>query len=206
MNARQLLVLLCFLLHCGVAGAQTLTVTGLLPGHNAAGVLRTASLSLIFSQAVDPATAPAIQVYSVRSGGKKPGTYRTTGTTVTFVPATPFLPGETVQVTVPATVRSTGGVAATPQCYQFTTAIEVFGGGTFAPAMTAPTLIAVDNGPHNVVVGDIDGDGDLDMLVAATARMTSTISVRVNSGVNSGVFVAPPTNASFTIGTSQSLL
>ncbi|WP_188561064.1 FG-GAP-like repeat-containing protein [Hymenobacter frigidus] len=189
-----------FLTVCRAVSGQALTVTNLVPGRGAVGVLRSAPVSITFSQAIDPATANAVQVNSVRGGGKKVGTYSTNGNTVTFAPTTAFLPGETVQVTVPATVRSTTGGSTAPQCYEFTTAVGSFGGGAFAAPITASTLVSVDYGPRSVVLGDIDGDGDLDMLVGTG---TGAVSVRLNDGLNSGSFVAPATNASFAVGTAS---
>ena len=166
-----------FLTVCRAVSGQALTITNLVPGRGAVGVLRSAPVSITFSQAIDPATANAVQVNSVRGGGKKVGTYSTNGNTVTFAPTTAFLPGETVQVTVPATVRGTTGGSTAPQCYEFTTAVGSFSGGAFAAPITASTLVSVDYGPRSVVLGDIDGDGDLDMLVGTG---TGAVSVRLN--------------------------
>ena len=196
------LLFVLFVFCGGIAHAQAPTITNLVPERGAVAASRNTPVRITFSQAIDPATASMVQVNSVRGGGRKAGTYSASGSTITFVPATAFLPGETVQVTVPAAVRTTGGVGIAPQCYQFTTAVEGFGGGTFAPPASNPNPVAVPPGPASLVLGDVDGDGDLDLLVGTGDNV---VSVRRNSGLNSGNFVAAGTNADFPMGNLQGL-
>ena len=184
-----------------LAQAQAPVVTSLLPARNAGAALRTAPVSITLSQAIAPASAGTVQVHSGRAGGRKAGTFTTSGNTIAFVPATSFLPGETVQVSVPATVLSTAGVGAVPYCYEFTTGVDGFGGGTFAPPASNPSLVGVAPGPTSLVLGDVDGDGDLDMLVGTGT--TATVSVRLNSGLNSGNFVPSGVSAEFPLGNPQ---
>ena len=186
-----------------LAQAQAPTVTSLLPARSAGAAPRTAPVGITLSQAIAPASAGTVQVHSARAGGRKAGTFSTSGNTITFVPATPFVPGETVQVSVPATVQGTGGTGTVPYCYEFTTAVDGFGGGTFAPPASNPSLVAVFPGPASIVLGDVDGDGDLDMLVGTGVN---AVSVRLNSGLNSGNFVPSGVSAEFPLGgNSQSL-
>ncbi|GAA4037234.1 hypothetical protein GCM10022409_22720 [Hymenobacter glaciei] len=180
-----------------LAQAQAPAVTSLLPARSAGAVPRTAPVSITLSQAITPASASTVQVHSVRAGGRKAGAFSTSGNTITFVPATPFLPGETVQVSVPATVQGTGGTGSVPYCYEFTTAVDGFGGGTFAPPAANPNPVSVPPGPASIVLGDVDGDGDLDMLVGTGIN---TVSVRLNSGLNSGNFVPSGVSAEFPLG------
>ena len=178
-------------------------MTSLLPARSAGAAPRTAPVSITLSQAIAPASASAVQVHSARAGGRKAGAFSTSGNTITFVPATPFMPGETVQVSVPATVQGTGGASSVPYCYEFTTAVDGFGGGTFAPPASNPNPVSVFPGPASIVLGDVDGDGDLDMLVGTGVN---TVSVRLNSGLNSGNFVPSGVSAEFPLGgSSQSL-
>ena len=104
---------------------------------------------------------------------------------LTLDPAQDFRPGETVFVTAPATVLSTGGTAAVPYVYQFTAQAGV-GPGTFSGGSNP----SVGNRPSDVAVADVDGDGDLDLLAAnyntTPGPSPGTVSVRLNNG--SGVF------------------
>lgn len=70
------------------------------------------------------------------------------------------------------------------------------GQGNFvAPATKAE--LAVGNNPFNVVLGDVDRDGDLDLLTA-NASNQGTVSVRLNDGQAN--FAAPATNAEVPVG------
>ncbi|MDO7875678.1 FG-GAP-like repeat-containing protein [Hymenobacter sp. ASUV-10] len=71
------------------------------------------------------------------------------------------------------------------------------GSGSFTAPATNPDP-AVGTNPVNVVLGDVDGDGDLDLLAANTA--SNTVSVRLNDGT--GNFTAPATNSNPAVGDS----
>jgi hypothetical protein len=62
------------------------------------------------------------------------------------------------------------------------------GSGSFTPHPTMPEL-TVAYGPQSIVLGDLDGDGDLD-LVTPSAQFSGVVSVRLNNGA--GVFAPPP--------------
>jgi hypothetical protein len=69
------------------------------------------------------------------------------------------------------------------------------GRGNFSVPTTNPEP-AVGNHPTDIAVGDIDKDGDLDLLTANAG--TSTVSVRLNDG--RGSFAAPATNPEPAVG------
>ena len=174
------------------AQAQSPTVTraSLAPAANARAAARNTTVAVPFSQSIDPATAGGIRVFSQQYRGRRTTTATVSGSTVTLTPTVPatgsqvadFKPGETVFVTVPATVKSTANVAATKYVYQFTAAAAA-GDGPFVDNSDP----SVGANPRGIALGDVDGDGDLDFVTGSTG--ISAASVRINNGT--GTFTAP---------------
>lgn len=175
-------IILVGLVPAGVAFAQAPTVTTSSPTRNALTAAPATPVAVTFSQAIDAATGNNLTVYSAQSGGKKAGSHSTNGATVTFDPTTDFKPGETVFVSVPATLQSTSNVAVSKQVFQFTTAAGGGGRGTFRGDLN----VGVGSNPRNSVLADVNGDGNLDMLTAnegsGTGNRPGTVSVRFNDG------------------------
>ena len=129
------------------AQAQTpFTVTALSPARNARAAALATPVGVTFSAALNAATAGNIRVFSQQYRGRRTATASTSGATATLVPTVPatgsqvagFKPGETLWVTVPASVQSTGGAAAVKQVYQFTAAVGGTGRGNFVAPATNP--------------------------------------------------------------------
>ncbi|OUJ75788.1 FG-GAP-like repeat-containing protein [Hymenobacter crusticola] len=156
-------------------------VTAVLPTRNAPAAPRTTSVAATFDQPLSTAAATlgAIRVFGSQAGGKKAGNATVSGNTLTFDPSTDFKPGEKVQATITAQVQSTTGAVAKPHVFEFTAATSpstgVFGGGS---------EVSTPAGATSTAVGDIDGDGDLD-LVAPVSSIPDRVSVRLNDGSGS---------------------
>ncbi|TYZ14344.1 hypothetical protein FY528_01045 [Hymenobacter lutimineralis] len=169
-----------------------LRLLGRSPASNGRAAPRANSgVQLTFSEPVTAATAANARVFSSQRGGRKAGTWSSSGTTFSFAaaagtPQTDFLPGETVRVSLPATVQSAGGATLPAQMYQFTTATAGTGRGN----LTAGTTATSDGNALTTNVGDIDGDGDLDLvLVSAGAPSIQTLlNGGDQTGSNTGVF------------------
>jgi hypothetical protein len=180
--------------------AQSFAITGLVPGRNAVGVPRASNVSVTFSQPINstPASVGALKVFSKQRGGRLLGTTTATGSSLVFDPIRDFRPGEVVQVIATSSAQSaSGAILTTPQVIEFTAAVQggtgQFGGGSEVQVGTYPTSIAA---------GDIDNDGDLDLVVANTGTYSvpgNTVSVRLNSG--RGAFATPTSGAEITVGT-----
>jgi hypothetical protein len=181
---------LSFLVLLGVGGevarAQVPTVMSRTPARNTNTVALSTSVAVTFSQPIAAATAAGIKIHSAQAGGRKAGIYSTAGPTVTFQSVTSFKPGETVLVSIPATVQNTNGVAAAQHVYQFTTAVSGTGVGNFR----AGTETSTSSYCAGLATGDVDGDGDLDLVTVSAT--TNTAAIRLNGGnamgSNTGVF------------------
>ena len=186
--------LLAVLLGAGAARAQAPVVTRLAPLRNALSVPRSTPLTITFGQllSANATTQQALRVFSAQAGGYKAGPASVSDNTLTILPATAFQPGETVFATLTTAVQSsTAQHLVAPQVFQFTTATApsagVFDGGLD---------LAVDSKPTSVALGDIDGDGDLDVITAnnlSNAQNTGTLSVCFNNGA--GIFTSTQTVA-----------
>jgi hypothetical protein len=169
--------------YVGLAHAQSPYVfrTGLIPAANAPAASPTAPVVIPLSQGINPVTAGSIRLFSSQYRGQRTATASTNYHLISLAPTAPvgqaaaFRAGETVLVTVPAAVQSSGGAGAVPYVYQFTAATSA-APGTFSDAVAVP----VGATPHSLSLGDVDGDGDLDLLTANTGG--NTVSVRRNDG------------------------
>ena len=150
-------------------------------------------MQLTFSANLDPATVGNIKVTATQQRGVRAATASVSAGTVTLAVAAgaPFGAGELVHVSVPATVRSTSGQPLGPLAYQFTAAVTGPGRGIFT---TGVDNLAAGVTASNQQLADIDGDGDLDLLLTPPAvnyLVPSTVLVRLNTG--NGTFSAGPT-------------
>ncbi|OUJ69801.1 hypothetical protein BXP70_26190 [Hymenobacter crusticola] len=166
--------------------AQTLTVLNREPAANTNTAAVAINVKLTFSQDLQATSVSAVTLHSRRAGGRKAGTITTSGTMLTVDPASDFLPGEPISVSVSRTVQGITAVLAAPQVYQFTTAVGGTGRGNFL----AGASLSIPGQPAGIAIGDVDGDGDVDLLVSS--RSTNKILVHLNggdaTGSNTGTF------------------
>ncbi len=166
----------------GPALAQVPTITGLAPVRNARAAVQSASVAVTFDQSMSgsAASAGAVKVFSHQRGGRMSGAQggaaSVSGNTITFNPTTNFRPGETVFVSTTTAAQSGAGAnLAAGHVHQFTAAAGA-GPGNFINTSDP----AVGSLPRSVAVGDVDNDGDLDLLTANYSG--GTVSVRLNDG------------------------
>ena len=157
--------------------AQSFTVTTLSPPRNANAVAVAAPVTATFSQAVSAGSAAAMRVFSTQRGGRMTVTATATGSQLSFQPTQAFQAGEVLNVTLPVSLQSTGGQPLNrPQVYQFTT--QTTGGtATFLPGPSVTPY-----GAATQVAGDLDGDGDVDLVTANFDYAPGTLSIRFNDG------------------------
>ena len=177
---RYLPLVLPALLGAGRVQAQAPVITGTVPLANALAASGTVPVTVSFSQPLLATSGTALKVFSAQHGGlRSRGTTPATvnGSNLIFNPGNfPFAPGETVQYTATTAAASTGGNLARPRVGQFRVATGA-GPGTLAPGSEVATMSQY---PMGVSLGDLDGDGDLDMAVACFR--TSQIYTFHNNG------------------------
>lgn len=175
-----------------------LRVASVSPAVNFVAFDRTAPLRVAFDRPVTSASAATISVFSAQSGGKRQLTTSVSGNTVTLATNPYFRAGEVVSVVVPSTVvgSSSGETLSNPLVYQLTANVVastgIFG-GTLDPA--------VGTNAANIAVGDLNGDGKLDLVTADYGNNAgSTVSVLLNT--STGTTVSFAARQPFTTGPS----
>jgi len=121
------------------------------------------------------------------------------GNTIVVTPTHIFHPGELVQTTATTdTLNLSGQGPISPTVWQFRAAVGVgndLGSGVFAAHPSSPTFGG--GASTAVVLGDVDGDGDLDAIVANDGGAQD---VHLNDGT--GRFAAHPISPTFGAGES----
>ena len=134
-------------------------------------VARTGDLQFTFSEPMADLTglADSIVVRGEQSGSIG-GTVSGTGTrTLTYTPSTAFAPGEEITVSLLSGLEDTRGAPL-----DSTTTYRLVAGTGSAPGrFPADRVVATsETGARDVAAGDLDGDGDRDLVVAATEDNT----------------------------------
>ena len=179
--------------HDGTVGTATFyrgvvpfDLTGSSPPRNAVGVAPTASIDLTFSKTVPDTVglADSIVVRGTQSGPIEDddGLVGAGDSQLTYTPAQGLSPGETVTVTVLGGLHADGGSTLdTADTFSYTV------GASVGPA-AFPTRSVVDetnvDGAISVATGDIDGDGNQDLVVGSLVSNT----VRWYAGNGAGGF------------------
>ena len=159
-------------------------LTSLTPTRNSPSIGRGGSINVSFSAAVTAATADNLRVFGSLRRGRRAGTLSGGGTTaLTFSPSQDFAPGEQVSLVLPASMRAADGNQVARQVVQFTAAA----GGTGRHDFVNYGTLALP-GDGRFQVGDLDNDGDVDVVIPAGA---GGLQLRLNTG--NGTFTNGPT-------------
>jgi len=172
---------------CLPARAQAPYLVSVYPPAQALGVARSSPVGATFSQPLTGGSAGGLKVFSSQHGGLRGGgTATVAGATLTFSPtAYGFGAGETVQLSITRAVAGAGGQLGQPWVGQFTVETGGTGQGNFGGGSTVP----VGSGLQEIATGDLDNDGDLD-VVAANYAPAGTVQVLLNNGA--GTFSSGP--------------
>lgn len=186
------------------ASAGTLAVVSTQPPRHAARVSPTAAITVRFDRALVPATVTAA---SVRAYGEQSGPVTATpqlvdgATAVRLRPTRPFAAGETVMVTLSATLQGADGspLQAGGYSFQFNVAVPA-GAAVFSDAGTIQVRTSPGAGTrlYGAQATDLDLDGWLDL--ATMNEDTADLRVYMNEGdgtVSFGPRLDPPTPIGF---------
>ncbi|MGD9099002.1 MAG: FG-GAP-like repeat-containing protein, partial [Anaerolineae bacterium] len=176
------------------------------PDPNPASNTHTAPLTTTVSLTYDePISATTVTSHTFAVHAIQTGLLTTThgvanaGQTIVVTPTHALRPGELVQTT--ATTRTLNVTAEQPANYtvwQFRASTQG-GSGVFVPHATSPTFGGGNS--LDIALGDVDGDGDLDVLVANAGNQPQ--DVYLNDG--SGAFSAHSVSPTFGGGRSESV-
>lgn len=168
-----------------VVEAQAPVITTVAPAPNAQAVARTAPLTVSFSQPLTAASAGALQVFSSLGGRRTRGATPAvvSGNTLSFAPGPrPYWPGEAVQYTVTTAATGSGGALAKPWVGQFRAAV----GGPGRGYLQAGTPVQIGTGTTYLLTGDLNADGNLDVVGLGTSNAVSVCRGNGSGGYQSG--------------------
>lgn len=164
--------------------AQNLIATT--PLRNATHILANTDIILTFDSTTDAATINANTIIvSGSQSGLIPGSFSGQGTAiVTFNPNIPFKPGEMITIVVTSNL-TLGNIALTnPTVFYFT----VISNAVVAPlGFLKREISTLENYATDLYTADIDNDGDLDVVTAAS--IINTIAWYENDGTEQPTFI-----------------
>lgn len=181
-----------------IALAQTLRepLRSVIPTMNATGIGERSAVSVTFNPAMLPASvnSSSVFVFGDRSGRQSGAvSYDQGKRELTFTPEKKYIVGEQLQFILTDSVgtsdpyhRITGGFS-----YKFLTGVQN-GSGQFTEHLPQ---VPLSGSPYAVAVGDFNGDGSSDCVVAQ--KTSASVSVYLNSGRNN--FLPPQ---QYAVGTS----
>lgn len=142
----------------------------------------TASLAATFAQPMSGPAATGFVVNSFQGGRAFLGeSYGGAGTATLSTPGGHFWPGDVVEVALTKGLQgaSQGARVCTPLVYRYRVKAKA-GGVGFTPAVGGP--VSVGSGPVSMALGDVNGDGKLDVVTANNRDNNVTVLLGTGGG------------------------
>jgi len=152
------------------------------PSANSKSISRDTKITLAFNNNVDGESIDSWGVRTVGVFGKKGGTIRGSWTgmgtkTIEFTPNHPFMANDVITVEIRQQLLDDNMISATPTKFSF----QVGSKGEISKWQKSHLSFATSiDGPRKLKSIDIDGDGDLDLVIAS--RYDNTIRWMENDG------------------------
>jgi acetyltransferase-like isoleucine patch superfamily enzyme len=157
-SSSMLLAGLCSL----TPAAYALSVTSQTPAVNALDQNANSDITIVFDDVMGNSISGKFIVNGSFTGPID-GTFLSTDENITFNPTNDFKPGETVTTTLTTDLQSSVGASLPmPQTSQFTVKVAASSPGNFLDSGQS----LGNTNSKDVSLGDVDGDGDLDAVVA----------------------------------------
>lgn len=136
------------------------------PANNEAGVDSLAVIAFKFDNEMDAASlSDGIGITGTMSGAVA-GSFSLVGSdSVIFEPSRPYFPNEVINVYITPDLKDVGGESLSSRAMSFRVASTQVTGATLSFEMTRLIPTFSTPIPRDVVPADIDGDGDLDLVV-----------------------------------------
>jgi hypothetical protein len=168
-------------------------VTATNPLTNTLDVDVTSPISATFNSTLNTTTV-STSTFAVHGGfsGYLDGAFSFSDgdTQLDFDPTNDFKPGEVLQISASQAISSSGGDPLQPFVWNFTTATEE-SNAILSSHPVSPTFGAQTS--HDIALGDLDGDSDLDVVVGKYDDLAET--VWLNNGF--GSFITHPISPTF---------
>ncbi|HNB52703.1 MAG TPA: FG-GAP-like repeat-containing protein, partial [Anaerolineales bacterium] len=171
------------------------------PAGNGGVISPNGTLVVTLDHPVDTSTITP-QTFSVQGEytGAYPGTYSFPAPNqVQFTPAMPFLPGEPIRATLTRLITSQTGLPLLPFTWEFYTAVS---GGTGVYDLQPEPPFNAHLG--QVVIGDLDGDRDLDVIMNEAIDFMNQPTIWLNDG--NGNFLPHPNLPVLPVTTVQNIV
>jgi hypothetical protein len=182
----------------GKSSAAGFVLYGVGPGENVLDVPADSPVTAIFSADLDASTVSSatLRLHGDQTGRLEGSFIYLAPHVLHFQPAAGFKPGETVQASATGGLHSAQGAALQHYTWGFTVAAAQ-ASAAFHAHPTTPSFGGKVS--HDLALGDLDGDGDLDAVVANYQGQAQT--TWLNDGL--GGFSPHPTTPSFGGGDSE---